>query len=724
MSIATRFDQNFNQRQASYKMVTVLAMLENMSDKGVVEIDAVVKGFAHFYRKRVENGKLTEKEGKKMSRIMTLNEGEIKATLVDQPIPALRDLVVYDKEKELVKFAEGISKDLDKKAIKELRKIAYKHLHDYYKELNTSQITIKDLPNLNEGFAVTAVDISSISRQSQMKGIHPILQDDYKGVIILSTIGGEEYANLWLNHEETKLKYYLEGRRRKDGKKEFNLQIRTNRSIIESKEKGYPIHVFTRDKKGGLFHYEGDFLYEQVGEDPNGDKYFILKKNEIEGGGRVSIPDVSRERIIEAMQQFDMEFRSIPEWQDWEEKQYQKYVVLHNERKYPPKMIISLATGLPRNQFSGGEESNGYLRARGFIIEELQREAVNIGSEKQLVEHVYNNIINRGFVFTQDFLKNFYLSLKTKPFVILAGISGTGKSKLGELFAAAVGATANNGRYRLISVRPDWNDSTDLLGYQNLKGEFVPGPMTAIIKEALREPDKPYFVCLDEMNLARVEYYFSDFLSIIESRKMEDGKITSAPMQMHGLKEALFFPENLYVIGTVNMDETTHSFSRKVLDRANTIELTQVALNSFPRVTIELNVEMVDTGNSLFQSEYLLLKDCFFNNENFIKRQVSLLEEINEFLKLNGYQIGYRVRDEFCFYLLYNQRWGLLPEDKAVDYQIMQKILPRIQGSAMEIEEILKNLEDYCGERYPMSKNKIEFMLGRFSRDGFTSFWP
>jgi hypothetical protein len=86
--------------------------------------------------------------------------------------------------------------------------------------------------------------------------------------------------------------------------------------------------------------------------------------------------------------------------------------------------------------------------------------------------------------------------------------------------------------------------------------------------------------------------------------------------------------------------------------------------------------------------------------------------------------VGYRVRDEFCFYLVYNRKWGLLPEDKAVDFQIMQKILPRIQGSAMEIEDILNKLEEFCRTSYPVSYEKVRFMLGRFERDGFTSFWP
>jgi hypothetical protein len=225
------------------------------------------------------------------------------------------------------------------------------------------------------------------------------------------------------------------------------------------------------------------------------------------------------------------------------------------------------------------------------------------------------------------------------------------------------------------------------------------------------------------MNLARVEYYFSDFLSIIESRRMENGRIKSFPLNATGLAEKLYFPENLYIVGTVNMDETTHSFSRKVLDRANTIELTQVALNQFPVAMLD-TIDPLDVNNDFFRSDYLLLKDCFAENADYIKEKVEVLEAINQILIPCGFQVGYRVRDEFCFYLVYNRKWGLLPEDRAVDFQIMQKILPRIQGSAMVIEDILNKLEAFCRTSYPVSYEKVRFMLGRFERDGFTSFWP
>ena len=184
-------------------------------------------------------------------------------------------------------------------------------------------------------------------------------------------------------------------------------------------------------------------------------------------------------------------------------------------------------------------------------------------SPKDAVDHIKSYISSKGFTFAEGLIDNFYLSLKSKPFVILAGTSGTGKTKLVELFAEAIGA-----EYSLVSVRPDWSDGSDLFGHNDLNGQFINGPICEAFDKAIAELERPIFLCLDEMNLARVEYYLSDFLSVIESRKKgADGKITTKPIAQ--FEDGI--PDNLYFVGTVNMDETTFPFSKKVLDRANTI---------------------------------------------------------------------------------------------------------------------------------------------------------
>lgn len=195
-------------------------------------------------------------------------------------------------------------------------------------------------------------------------------------------------------------------------------------------------------------------------------------------------------------------------------------------------------------------------------------------TDKQKIDRIKKYIAWKGFSYADGLVENFYLSLKSKPFVILAGTSGTGKTRLVKLFAEAISA-----EYKMVPVRPDWSDSSDLFGHVNLNGEFILGAILEFISDAVRSPEKPFILCLDEMNLARVEYYLSDFLSVIETREMNNGVIESAPLmslEKYGSDSVareeygeLGFPQNLYIVGTVNMDETTFPFSKKVLDRAN-----------------------------------------------------------------------------------------------------------------------------------------------------------
>ncbi len=151
-------------------------------------------------------------------------------------------------------------------------------------------------------------------------------------------------------------------------------------------------------------------------------------------------------------------------------------------------------------------------------------------SSKDVINHIDSYIKSKGFYYPKEEIINLFLALKTKPFVILSGISGTGKTKIIQWFAESVGATEENGQFELIPIRPDWNDGSDLLGYVDIKGDFKMGPLTKVIKRAVGNPDLPYFVLLDEMNLARVEYYFSDILSVMESRKWQNGKVVSSKL--------------------------------------------------------------------------------------------------------------------------------------------------------------------------------------------------
>ena len=373
-----------------------------------------------------------------------------------------------------------------------------------------------------------------------------------------------------------------------------------------------------------------------------------------------------------------------------------------------------------------------------------------IMTTKEKVSAIKSYIASKGFNYEGNLIENFYLSLKSKPFVILAGTSGTGKTRLVKLFAEAIDA-----KMLLVPVRPDWSDSSDLFGHVDLSGEFNPGAILEFIKEAQDNIDKPYFLCLDEMNLARVEYYFSDFLSIIETRENVDGRIVSDPLvdEKYYKKDTaaaekygkIIIPENLYIIGTVNMDETTFPFSKKVLDRANTIEFSFVDLMAKPSVNSEALPKALNEENSFLKTEYLYLNDV--TDDNTVTTTCFELEQLNQILLKANLHVGYRVRDEITFYMSNNKNAdNLISETAAFDNQIMQKILPRIQGSSSAIKDVLiemfhKCAGDYSGLtgsntyeqmincietkecKYPNSARKIAFMVRRFEEDGFTSYW-
>lgn len=367
--------------------------------------------------------------------------------------------------------------------------------------------------------------------------------------------------------------------------------------------------------------------------------------------------------------------------------------------------------------------------------EEGEEEVVNLNTKDALAE-IKNYIFARGFDYPDGLIENFYLSLKSKPFVILAGTSGTGKTRLVKLFAEAIGAA-----FKLVSVRPDWSDGSDLFGHTDLNGNFVAGPVCSAFETAINEPNRPVFLCLDEMNLARVEYYLSDFLSVIESREKENGHIVTEGIAQYEKG----IPENLYIIGTVNMDETTFPFSKKVLDRANTIEFSYVDL--MPKQRTGESFAPQKLPNSFLCTDYLVLATDCAEDKDLVERICTELQALNVKLVKANAHVGFRVRDEIVFYMLNNEKAGnLLTYEQAMDNEIMQKILPRIQGSSMAIKALLIDMFKFCmgsgsgidadtgnvGEqmknaavsaKYPESAKKIGYMMARFEDDGFTSYW-
>lgn len=367
-------------------------------------------------------------------------------------------------------------------------------------------------------------------------------------------------------------------------------------------------------------------------------------------------------------------------------------------------------------------------------------------------------------------------AMRTKPFLLLAGISGTGKSRIVKQMAFEscpdIPALRNDktapGNYELIEVKPNWHDSSELLGYESEIGSshYVVTPFVRFLVKAMRYPDVPFFVCMDEMNLAPVEQYFAEFLSVLESRKLlSDGTITSEPLikadifskyadQLHRdlditdtetykavydrLKnDGLRLPSNLIVVGTVNMDETTHQFSRKVIDRA---------------MTIEMNIEDAETpfknffegGDALHYYDNPQPKDLFLpkvvqasealsildaEDASYLKENVpGLLHSLNSALNGTPFKIAYRVQNELILYFFSLREEN--PDEaaeallaQAMDAILMMKVLPRIEGDEDLLDKPLKALAQFT-ENYPQASRKIAEMQERLPQAHFTCFWP
>lgn len=377
--------------------------------------------------------------------------------------------------------------------------------------------------------------------------------------------------------------------------------------------------------------------------------------------------------------------------------------------------------------------------------------------------------------------RQYITAIKSKPFLLLAGISGTGKSRIVRELARACWDNDNEEykahkpkNFEIIQVKPNWHDSSELLSYvSRVSGEpiYIAGDFIRFIARAWEDPEIPYFLCLDEMNLAPVEQYFAEYLSVIESRKADnEGTVTTDPIikiqaqqwyynlvneltitedvKTRFLREGICIPQNLIVIGTVNMDETTFSFSRKVLDRAMTIEMNDVDLyggltNRYEKIG-KLSFNQL-VGNAVEGV------DIYDINKEVCDIAISYLQGINTKLEGTSFKIAYRTRNEFLLYVVNNLPYNKNDEGeelttdfviaRALDEITSMKILSRIEGDETKVsvqfltdlEKIIKeSLDTISKENFAceisesthksVSLAKLSEMKKRLS-SGYTSFW-
>lgn len=366
----------------------------------------------------------------------------------------------------------------------------------------------------------------------------------------------------------------------------------------------------------------------------------------------------------------------------------------------------------------------------------------------------------------------FLTAIRSKPFLLLAGISGTGKSRIVRELARACW-DSNSEEYKaqkpknfeMIQVKPNWHDSTELIGYVSRASgapEFVAGDFLKFVVKAWENPETPYFLCLDEMNLAPVEQYFAEYLSVIESRKFNGKEVITDPilkktsdpwfhtficlltqdgnLQEQFLQFGISIPQNLIVIGTVNMDETTFAFSRKVLDRAMTIEMNEVDLHGgLTEKTENIGKINFDTvvGNAVEGV------DVYANNQEVCDTAINYLQSINDKLNDTPFKIAYRTRNEFLLYVVNNlpyvkdENGNDLDQNyviaRALDEITSMKILSRIEGDEDKTRTVIEDLKkviesglkavcDSFDTTNSVSLPKLNEMEKRLS-SGYTNFW-
>lgn len=319
----------------------------------------------------------------------------------------------------------------------------------------------------------------------------------------------------------------------------------------------------------------------------------------------------------------------------------------------------------------------------------------------------------------------FTRSLLAKPFVILTGNSGTGKTRIAIDFAKSMEVRFKDEKnYELVPVGADWTDNTPILGYYNPlgnggKGEYVRTKILDLILRAIDNPEYPFFLILDEMNLSHVERYFSDFLSLMESPKTE--------FEIKGYSEKKYtYPDNLFIVGTVNIDETTYMFSPKVLDRANVIEFKpkkEAVMALFKEQTFTKDPIRFDDSQIMgFMSAARKINESSYKMD--LSTASKVFEDIYEVLSHYDIEFSYRTIKEICrYFYAANELDGsdAIPEE-IIDQQIVQKILPKIHGNKRSIGNMLKDLADKIDEKFELSNEKISKMQTKLDNTQYVSF--
>ena len=369
-----------------------------------------------------------------------------------------------------------------------------------------------------------------------------------------------------------------------------------------------------------------------------------------------------------------------------------------------------------------------YVKFLQYKLQNLSNKKTHIINPKKLtksytaetaefnIDAFTKKLKDSGLIFSDQLVTRFCASLITKPFLILTGLSGSGKTKLAQAFVQWI--CQDESQYLVIPVGADWTNREPLLGYPNALNpeEYVKpdnGVLDLII-QASEMPDLPHFLILDEMNLSHVERYFADFLSVMESK--ESIPLYSEGTVENGVPFSLQVPPNLFIIGTVNIDETTNMFSPKVLDRANTLEfrVNLEDMKTFLSDIKDVNMKSLNAnGANMAESFIILSKNISFKNKDAELINETLIKFFAE-LKKTGAEFGYRSASEIL--RLINQLSILNDEltiNEKIDIAIMHKLLPKLHGSRRKLCPVLVTLGKFCFD------GEIDVEQKVFTKDDF-----
>jgi 5-methylcytosine-specific restriction protein B len=388
------------------------------------------------------------------------------------------------------------------------------------------------------------------------------------------------------------------------------------------------------------------------------------------------------------------------------------------------------------NQFKNLSEDQIYSIIKEYI-------SIKHNNKTTLTEQFSLDILEFKLILNDVIIKRFTSSLLTKPFLLLTGLSGSGKTKLALAFARWIAESKD--QYALVPVGADWTNREPVLGYPNsLDSKHYVKPESGVLDILLRAHldyfannknlalCKPHFLILDEMNLSHVERYFADFISTMESgdeiklysggkrywKHTDEGDFDSS----YEVPDRIVLPKNLFIIGTVNIDETTYMFSPKVLDRANTIEfrVSSTEMESFLASGSSVNLDALNGQGANYASEFMNLAA-----RNGIqlerKKHASVFADFFDALQTVGAEFGYRTANEIIELIAFLNNFGIEQND-AYDIAIMQKLLPKLHGSRSKLSKTLPVLIALCEERFPLSLEKLKRMMKNAEDNGFATY--